>query len=52
MSIGPPGGVAVGWADITWADAYHQADGLVHEAKAAGKSQLVTGLLLGAGDQQ
>ena len=46
------GGVPVGWGDATWDDAYQRADLLLYEAKAAGKSQVIIGAMLGAPEQE
>ncbi|MBU6364055.1 MAG: sensor domain-containing diguanylate cyclase [Acidobacteria bacterium] len=46
------GGVPVGWGDPGWDEAYQRADVLLYEAKAAGKSQVVIGSLIGAAEQE
>ena len=46
------GGVPVGWGDAGWDEAYQRADVLLYEAKAAGKSQVVIGSLIGAAEQE
>ena len=46
------GGVPVGWGDAGWDEAYQRADVLLYEAKAAGKSQVVIGPMIGAAEQE
>lgn len=46
------GGVPVGWGDAGWDEAYQRADVLLYEAKAAGKSQVVVGAMLGSAEQE
>ena len=46
------GGVPVGWGDGGWDAAYQRADVLLYEAKAAGKSQVVIGAMLGTPEQE
>ena len=46
------GGVAVGWGDVSWDDAYARADELLYEAKRAGKGRAVIGGMLGVPDQR
>jgi len=46
------GGIPVGWGDAAWDDAYQRADVLLYEAKAAGKSQVVVGPILGDAEQR
>lgn len=46
------GGVPVGWGDAGWDEAYQRADVLLYEAKAAGKSQVVLGTMIGTAEQE
>ena len=45
------GGVPVGWSDVSWDDAYAQADEMLYQAKRAGKGRVVISDMLGATDQ-
>jgi len=46
------GAVPVGWGGVGWDDAYQRADVLLYEAKAAGKSQVALGPMIGTAEQE